>query len=354
MTNIIDKKAFIDLDGTVYDTIESNNVLEIQIIGDGNCYYRCLSQELDKTQENYQYYRNLIYNYIVENKDALQKFFFKEDFETIDKYNERYESFIQSIKINHTYAGDFEIASSSIILNKKIIIYYNTLTGYKLLNQYSPNESINTIKYTIQGLIIRYININNRLPLHLLTQIVNTAIYINYRNNNHFNLLQSKNSTITSNELGLYELNKIHKKIEKNQNKINIHKIDSNSFKRIFNKKYVKYRRKECPELYTEIYNYLKYEELPIRLISPFMQNVEIYRNKKISNEIINKDDNPYIKKNNTEKDSNKREKRKSFRELIQNKYTIKNDRLYYKYERCKGKILEKKFLLILNCLIYF
>ena len=149
MANIIDKKAFIDLDGTVYDTIESNNVLEIQIIGDGNCYYRCLSQELDKTQENYQYYRNLIYNYIVENKDALQKFFFKEDFETIDKYNERYESFIQSIKVNHTYAGDFEIASSSIILNKKIIIYYNTLTGYKLLNQYSPNESINTIKYTI-------------------------------------------------------------------------------------------------------------------------------------------------------------------------------------------------------------
>lgn len=73
------------------------------------------------------------------------------------------------------------------------------------------------------------------------------------------------------------------------------------------------------------------------------MQNVEIYRNKKISNEIINKDDNPYIKKNNTEKDSNKREKRKSFRELIQNKYTINNDRLYYKYERCKGKILEKK-----------
>ena len=74
---MVDKKDVIELDGTVYDTIESNNVLEIQIIGDGNCYYHCLSQELDKTQENYQYYRNLIYNYIVENKDALQKFFLK-------------------------------------------------------------------------------------------------------------------------------------------------------------------------------------------------------------------------------------------------------------------------------------
>ena len=52
MTNIIDKKVFIELDGTVYDSIESNNVLVIQIIGDDNCYYHCLSQEIDKTQEN--------------------------------------------------------------------------------------------------------------------------------------------------------------------------------------------------------------------------------------------------------------------------------------------------------------
>ena len=56
--------------------------MEIQIIGDGNCFYRCLYQELDHTQENYDYYRALIYNYIEAKIQYLQKFNPKEESET--------------------------------------------------------------------------------------------------------------------------------------------------------------------------------------------------------------------------------------------------------------------------------
>ena len=37
------------------------DMIEINIVGDGNCFFRCLSQVIDNTQENYHYYRILIY-----------------------------------------------------------------------------------------------------------------------------------------------------------------------------------------------------------------------------------------------------------------------------------------------------
>ena len=75
--------------------------------------------------------------------------------------------------------------------------------------------------------------------------------------------MQRINSSISHIKLGFYELKIIHKTLGKNKNKINVHKLDSNLFTMIFNKKYVKYKIKEYPVLYTEIYIYLKYEELP-------------------------------------------------------------------------------------------
>ena len=67
----------INLDGKAYPYIENKDIIEIQIIADGNCFYRCLSQEIDLTQENYKYYRSLMYNYIMQNKVELKNFFFK-------------------------------------------------------------------------------------------------------------------------------------------------------------------------------------------------------------------------------------------------------------------------------------
>ena len=63
--------ANVLLNGTAYPEIRLSDVFEIQIIGDGNCLFRCLSLFNDKTQENYSYYREIIYNYIQLNKNKL-------------------------------------------------------------------------------------------------------------------------------------------------------------------------------------------------------------------------------------------------------------------------------------------
>ena len=70
------------LNGTCYELIDQKYVEEIAMIADGNCFYRCLSQYQDLTQENHRYYRDLIYNYIHRKKKELKKFFFKEETES--------------------------------------------------------------------------------------------------------------------------------------------------------------------------------------------------------------------------------------------------------------------------------
>ena len=77
MSQIKDNNESIHLDGTAYLYIENKDILKIQIIGDDKCFYRCLSQKIDQTQENYRYYRALIYNYIIQNKTHLHKFFLR-------------------------------------------------------------------------------------------------------------------------------------------------------------------------------------------------------------------------------------------------------------------------------------
>ena len=73
------------------------------------------------------------------------------------------------------------------------------------------------------------------------------------------------------------------------------------------------------------------------------MQNLEAYWQKKKNNEKIEDTENPYINKNNSEQDYSKKSKRRNFRDIIKNKYIIKEDRLYYKYTRYKCKTIEKK-----------
>ena len=72
------------------------------------------------------------------------------------------------------------------------------------------------------------------------------------------------------------DIMKIHHNLEENINKINLNNIEPKQFNHIFDKKSVKYRRSKCPNLYNEIQVYLSKKELPLSLISPFMNKVEI------------------------------------------------------------------------------
>ena len=70
-------------------TLSGENMHELKIIGDGNCFFRCLSQVIDKYQGNFQYYRHLIYIYIYQNKESLKCFFAREENETDEHYDNR-------------------------------------------------------------------------------------------------------------------------------------------------------------------------------------------------------------------------------------------------------------------------
>ena len=88
----------IILNGNAYNEIRLTDFKEILIIGDGNCLFRCLSLFKDKTQDNYNYYRQLIFNYINSNKSKLQIFFPKESNKSDENYATRYNEFILSFK----------------------------------------------------------------------------------------------------------------------------------------------------------------------------------------------------------------------------------------------------------------
>ena len=173
--------------------LKRENVEEISIIGDGNCFYRCLSQIFDHYQENYSYYRLLIYNYIYKNKENLECFFIRSGNENDAEYRSRYYAFINQIRLNNTYAGDFEIAAASIIFQRKIIIYRDNISGYEFLNEYNP------------------------------TVAKNEPIFICYKNNNHFRVLLINENNGEKNKISNYVFKEkedkeyfddVHKKIE--------------------------------------------------------------------------------------------------------------------------------------------
>ena len=105
---------------------------EIAVSGDGNCFFRSLSMCLEYNEDNHLYYRNLIYEFIKKNKDDLKNFFQILDNESEENYLKRYNTFIESIKIDGNFAGDYEISAASIALDKEIIIYRKGYTGLEL------------------------------------------------------------------------------------------------------------------------------------------------------------------------------------------------------------------------------
>ena len=109
-----------------------------------NCFFLCLSQHFENHQENHPYYRHLIYQYILQNKEILKHFFYKEANETTEKYENRYNTFIEQIDTDCNYAGDFEISAASITLYIGIYILKKALGNYEFLQYYNNQEGENS------------------------------------------------------------------------------------------------------------------------------------------------------------------------------------------------------------------
>ena len=60
-----------------YKPTKSKNkedLIEVSALGDGNCFFRSLSMCMEYNQENHNYYRNLVYKFIKQNKEQMSFF----------------------------------------------------------------------------------------------------------------------------------------------------------------------------------------------------------------------------------------------------------------------------------------
>lgn len=96
-----------------------NEFFEVNVRGDGNCFFRCLSKNIDKTENKYPYYRKIIYEYTKNNKEILKYFFYQLENENDNEYNKRNDNFIENIKNDKTFATDFEISASISCFKKR-------------------------------------------------------------------------------------------------------------------------------------------------------------------------------------------------------------------------------------------
>jgi len=95
------------------------NHQNIQTIGDGKCWLRTLSLYFDGIEDNYQDYRQKVYEHAKKFKEDLRPYFIQENnninFNNNDDLLENYifYEYIENIAYNHFYSGNIEKLLSS-------------------------------------------------------------------------------------------------------------------------------------------------------------------------------------------------------------------------------------------------
>ena len=78
----------MSISNTVPRLLDPKDYNEIPITWEGN--YRFLSMYLEHHENNYNYYRQIVYNYIKSNKNLLRKLFYYLEEEFEEEYEIRY------------------------------------------------------------------------------------------------------------------------------------------------------------------------------------------------------------------------------------------------------------------------
>ena len=200
--------------------INMNDIKIIKIIGDGNCFYRCLSFFLLGNDDFFQDIKNEIINWIDNNRETFNDFFGDDDINNISKEefaNEEYNY----IKSKDSWGGFHTIEIACILFGISIGVY--TENGNNELIRYSYSENL-------KG--------GNKLML------------LSYHNNNHFDLIYDKKFKLENSNI-IKNIKDI--KIENKVSKLNI-----NYQGNIFKNSYVKTKFKGSDSFYDEISNFLK------------------------------------------------------------------------------------------------
>mmetsp|Transcript_5461 Transcript_5461/g.5598 ORF Transcript_5461/g.5598 Transcript_5461/m.5598 type:complete len:457 (+) Transcript_5461:1-1371(+) len=105
----------------------------LEVSGDGNCFFRSVSDQLEGKEDNHPYYRSLAVDYIEANKDFIK--FFIEDDKPVDKY-------IEDMKKDGTWGGNIEIYSLSMSLKVNFFIHLYNRPLYIVKNLDTPSRNV--------------------------------------------------------------------------------------------------------------------------------------------------------------------------------------------------------------------
>ena len=109
-----------------FENLSDNEVEEIKILEDGNCYYNNLSYYYTGKQDYNQFFRLLIYKYIKKNKNDV---LIHNPYTLINEEIVDIEDYIELIKNNTFYSGDLEIAKTKEIFNLNLAVYRKSINN---------------------------------------------------------------------------------------------------------------------------------------------------------------------------------------------------------------------------------
>ena len=282
-----------------------------EVEGDGNCFFRSISDQLVGSENNHREYRDLACNYIENNKEFLK--FFMEDDKPIDEY-------LEEMKKDSTWGGNIEIYSLSMCLNINFYIFIFNMPMYIVKNHESPNRNIFLSYHNgehYNSIRLKDDFVENEVPpqisLEFITNISSTqnSNALNDQYNNFSSSDEACDSNINNIEEDINKLN-IKSTDKKEYEQTNITNSNNNIY--ISNKK-----------LLIDDYIYTKYKELNIgklENIDSFIEYIMQFANTKT---------NTNIQSNNIQNTRHKK----------------KQDNILYKKNVIKDKILTEQGSLI-------
>ena len=104
-----------------------------EVKGDGNCLFRCVSEQMEDDENNYEAYREKCIKYMLENTNEFAPFL--EEDEPIDKY-------IEKMSKNGEWGGNLEIHALSKALQVNFYIHIYDQPVYVINNWEKPVKNI--------------------------------------------------------------------------------------------------------------------------------------------------------------------------------------------------------------------
>ena len=122
------------------EIIYKNEIIILNVIGDGNCYFRNLSLYFTNNENYHQFFRELLYIYINKNKEDIIK---ENPYHLYKDKLIKVIDYIPLIKKEKNFAGELEIAQSIFLYKINIAIYIkdNATSDFKFFNYYNITNS---------------------------------------------------------------------------------------------------------------------------------------------------------------------------------------------------------------------